>query len=82
MLIPIFYWQNITESNIKKPTCEEYRIYFDDLISRKVSDQVSEKEAINEVDIFVVLRKTKINIMGVMRSQKWELKLPFLLMIF
>ena len=24
--------------------CEEYRIYFDDLISRKVSDQVSEKE--------------------------------------
>ena len=30
--------------------CEEYRIYFDDLISRKVSDQVSEKEAISKTN--------------------------------
>ena len=30
--------------------CEEYQIYFDDLISRKVSDEVSEKEAISKTN--------------------------------
>ena len=43
--------------------CEEYRIYFDDLISRKVSDQVSEKEAISKTnDVIACVSKAIKNI--------------------